>query len=470
MLRLWQKVISFLKKVFGIPTLPKATVNADALVMRWWDIYACAAHWLPYSFITSDGIKRQHQRRTLNPAKLICSEIARLVLAEPPAVTASPLVISVIEYEDLWTNMRKYTEYQAALGGMVIKARPEGDRIVLDFVSALNFIPLASDNRRVTEASFIDRRVDGDKTYIRLETYRKSEGKPGYTITSKAFQEESGQEISLDRYWPGVPEFVELDIDVPPFVYFANPEANNIDPESPLGISTFHNAQDTLQALDIAFDEFCWEVESGARKLAIPGVCMRRYLDEQTGEERLGINPGDRVFVRLEGDDAEKFKPTDLTSDIRTSQFVDAINFHFNLLSVQCHFDAGYFSFDGKSVKTATEIISENSHTYKMREDYRAITDKGLKALFDVIDKLGIIYKIAGAGTTPAALVWDDGIIEDRNSRANYHASLYAQQLEDRTTALKAIHGVDDKRAAEMGAAIDAETPKTIVDPFGIGR
>lgn len=468
MLRLWAKVIAFLKKVFGIATLPKQVANADALVTSWWNIYSGSAPWLPYAYITSDGIKRQHQRRTLNPAKLVCAEVARLVLAEPPEAKVSPLVADVIEYEKLWANLRRYAEYQAALGGMVVKARPENGRIVLDFVSALNFIPLASDNRRVTEATFIDRRVDGTKTCIRLETYHKTP--TGYQVTSKAFDEESQVEIPLDQYWPGMKPSVDIDIDVPPFVYFANPEANNIDPESPLGISAFYNARDVVAALDTAYDEFCWEVESGQRRIALPGVCMRKYTDLETGQERLGMNPGDRVYVRLEGDDSEKFKPTDLTTDIRTQQFIDAINFHFNVLSVQCHFDAGYFSFDGKSVKTATEIISENSHTYKMREDYRRITDGGLKALFDVINKLGIIYKVPGAALMPSELIWDDGIIEDRNSRAIYHEALFAQGLEDRITALRAIHGLNDEGATRMAAAIDKEKPQTVVDPFGIGR
>ena len=464
MRNIWSKVIAFLAKVLGIKTIPKEVANSDTLVTRWWDIYRSSAPWLPYQYVTSDGIHRKHTRRTLNPAKLICSEISGLVLAEAPKVDAGELVASVIDKEALFQNLRRFHEYQVALGGMAIKARPEGGRIVLDYVTALNIIPLSSDNQAVREASFIDRRVDGDKSYIRVETYKR-EG-DGYRVTSSAFDESNSMEVPLERLWPGVEASVLLPIDEPPFVYMANPEANNIDPESPMGISAFHNAEDVLQSLDIAYDEFVWEIEAGARRIAIPGTCMRKYLDEN-GQYRQGFNPGDRVFMRLEGDDAEKFKPTDLTSDIRTQAFIDAINFKMKLAASLCGFDAGYFTFDGQSMKTATEVISENSHTYKTREAYRDILNAGLIRLFRVINKLGKIYSIPGATDAAPQIIWDDGIIEDRNSRAKYHEDLYAQGLEDRVSAIKAIHGIDDATATAMAAKIKSDKA-TVTDPFGM--
>lgn len=464
--KLWAKVTAFLKKIFAVKSFPPSVVNADTLVMRWWDIYASHAPWLPYSYITSNGHKCNRNRRTLKPAKLVCAELAGLVLAETPEVDAGALVASVIESEGLWKNLRRHLEYQTALGGMVIKARPENGKIVLDFVTAMNVLPISSDNRTIQEASFIDQRVDGSNVYVRVETYTKIPG--GYRITSKAFEEKSQQEVPLTVAWPDVEESVDLLIDEPPFVYMANPEANNIDAESPMGISAFHNAEDTLNGLDIAYDEFIWEVESGQRRIALPGTCMRKYLDSESGQERLGLNLDDRVFVRLEGDDAEKFKPTDLTSDIRTTQFIAAINYKLALLAMQTGFDAGYFSFDGNSVKTATEIISENSHTYKTREAYRSVLNDGLIRLFRVVNKLAKIYQIAGGTDAEPTITWDDGIIEDRNSRALYHEQLFAQGLEDRVNAIKAIHGLDDEKAQAMADAIKADSA-IVNDPFGLG-
>ncbi len=64
--------------------------------------------------------------------------------------------------------------------------------------------------------------------------------------------------------------------------------------------------------------------------------------------------------------------------------------------------------------------------------------------------------------------MWDDGIIEDRNSRAKYHESLFMNGLEDRVSAIRKIHGLDEKKAAEMAARIK-EDRATVTDPFGLG-
>ena len=84
-----------------------------------------------------------------------------------------------------------------------------------------------------------------------------------------------------------------------------------------------------------------------------------------------------------------------------------------------------------------------------------------------MLKDIGHLY---GVKTTEAdyTIEWDDSVIEDRNARATYHETLFAQGLEDRITAIKAIHGLDDKKAAEMAAKIKADKA-VVTDPFGMG-
>jgi len=466
LLRLWSKVIAFLAKIFGVGTIPPEVANSDTLITSYWDIYAAKAPWIPYSFVTADGIHRKRNRLTLNPAKIVCAELAGLVLSEPPAVDAGDLVAQVIQDEKFFGNLRRYTEYQAALGGQAIKARVEDGNIKLDFVTALNVIPIASDNRAVTEASFIDRRTNGKDSFVRVETYRRIPG--GYRVTSQAFDEKTQLEVPMDTLWPGILPSVDIAIDEAPFVYIANPEANNIDPESPLGISIFANATDTLQGLDIAYDSMKTEIIMGKQRVALPGIVMRKYLDQDSGTYKLGFDPSDEAYIRLESDDADNLKPTDLSGQLRMEQWRQAIQIYLEMLAMQTGFDAGYFSFDGKSMKTATEVISENSHTYKTVSAYRDVLNDGLMHLFRVINKLGKLYGIDGADSGVPMITWDDGIIEDRNTRTKYHEDLYAAGLEDRITAIKAIHGLDDAKAQAMAEAIKADKA-VVTDPFGIG-
>jgi A118 family predicted phage portal protein len=407
------------------------------------------------------------------------SELAGLTLAEPPEVHAGDLVDRVVAQEKLWDNLKKSTEYQAALGGQVIKLcieqRPEGPHISLDFVKAMNFVPTDWDNARVFGGVFVDRRVIGAKTLVHLETHKRATapveegapgpGRPGYLITHQVFDEQTEREVGLAEFDPSLVPSAFIPLDEPLFYYFRNPEANNIDPESPTGISIFANALDTLEALDVAFDQFYSEVELGGRRIALPASVMRGYMDPDTQTRRIGFDSTDRVFLRLETDDADKMKPTDLTFDLRIEQLRNAIQTALDLLSVQVGFSAGYFSFDGTSVKTATEVISDNSKTFKTMKAFQDALDDGLKHVFRVINLLGREYDIAGAVDAEPTIAWDDSVIESRDARAAYWTGLKQNSLTDRVTALKAVHGIDDKAAEEMAAKISKETA-VVADPY----
>lgn len=479
---IWAKILAILKKIFGITSYPAEATANDQNITEWWDIYKCSPAWLVEEYVTTDGVKRKRDRLQLRMGKVACSEMAGLVLAEPPEVKTSPLVESVIKKELLWTNLRQSLEVQGALGAQVPKiciGKDDQDKttISIDFVKASNFIPISWNNAEVTEGSFLDRRTIKGEQYTRIETHKlgkNEKGEPVYVITNEVVNESKQEKAPLELFGEGIKESETVAIDMPLFAYIRNPEANNIEPEAPTGISLFANATDTIKAIDIAFDQFYSDIELGGRRVALPGAVFRSYLEvnETSGtSKRVSyFDKSDRVFLRLEGDDTEKFKPIDLTSDIRSDQFKGAIQTLLNLFAMQIGFDAGYFSFDGVSVKTATEIISENSHTYKTMAAYRDNLGRGLLHLFAVINKLGKIYSIEGAADTETTITWDDSVIEDRNSRAKYYVDLFNSKLIDRVSALMRIHGLDETKAKEMAAKINTETATVTRDSlFGAG-
>lgn len=471
----WAKIVGIFQKIFGAHALPPEITSSNQEVTEWWEIYRNRPSWVKHEFVTADGRKRQRSRLRLGMAKIACAEMAGLVLAEEPDVQAGELVASVIESEKLWDNLRRSLEYQGALGAQVLKVGigkgADGKTALsIDFVKAPSFIPLTWDNAEVTEGAFLDRRMIKGKSYVRVETHRLARDEAGaliggYEITNRVYEEDSQREAPLDLFGVNASEIVA--INTPLFAYIRNPEANNIEPESPTGISLYANAIDTIRAIDIAFDQFYSDIELGGRRIALPGTVFRKAMevDNATGSSRLVsyFDPADRVFMRLEGDDAEKFKPSDLTSDIRSEQFKAAIQTLLDIFAFQIGFDAGYFSFNGTSVKTATEVISENSHTYKTMQGFRENLDAGLKHIFGVINELGLVYGIAGASNIEPVISWDDSVIEDRNSRAKYYMDLYSGGLIDMETALKKIHGLDDAGAQAMAAKI-VETKQKVTN------
>lgn len=476
---IWAKVLAFFTKILKISVIPPEVTGADDNIMRWWEIYRCKAPWLSYDYVTAGGKKKNRIRLSLNMPKVLCSEMAGLVLAEPPTVDAGKLVENLIDKESLWKNLRKSTEWAGATGGQVLKVlvssvgegEAKKNTLSLDFIKAQSFIPLAWDNTEVLEGSFVDRRIIGKRALVRVETHKRAK-EGGYTITQKVFDEATGLEVALDQFDPNLePETaIPKEITLPLFVYIPNPEANNIEPESPLGISLYGNSLDTLKAIDTAFDAMHMDVVLGKPRVALPGTVMRGYYD-QDGKKCQGFDPDEEVYLRLEGDDADKMKPVNLSNELHPDQYTMAINTNLKLLAMQTGFDAGYFSFDGESVKTATEVISDNSHTFKTMQAFRENLSEGLIKLFRVINELGAFYGIKGADKSKAPTIqWDDSVIEDRNSKAAYWTDLFNNKLVDRSTALQKVHGIDKAAADAMAAAIAKETATVTSDSlFGAG-
>lgn len=479
MKQIWAKVLAFFAKILGVSIVPPEVSGADENILRWWEVYRCKAPWLSYDYVTASSKRKTRARLSLNMPKVLCSEMAGLVLAEPPTVDGGALVDTLIKQEDLWKNLRKTTEWAGATGGQVLKvllgSKGEGaekkNTLALDFVKAQSFIPLAWDNTEITEGSFIDRRAIGEKKLVRVETHRKA-AEGGYTITQKVFDETTGIEVALSQFDESLePEtIIPKEISMPLFVYIPNPEANNIEPESPLGISIYANALDTLKAIDTAYDSMHMDVVFGKPRVALPGTVMRGYYDEN-GKKCMGFDPDEEVYLRLEGDDADKMKPINLSNELHPDDYKTVIQTNLDLLAMQTGFDAGYFSFDGQSVKTATEVISDNSHTYKTMQGFRANLSEGLIKLFRVVNELGAFYGIAGADKAKVPTIqWDDSVIEDRNSKATYWTDLFNNKLVDRATAIQKIHGIDETAAAAMAAKIAKETATVTSDSlFGAG-
>ncbi|WP_227644898.1 hypothetical protein [Enterococcus faecium] len=97
------------------------------------------------------------------------------------------------------------------------------------------------------------------------------------------------------------------------------------------------------------------------------------------------------VFQRLKSDEPfiDEFAPS-----LRSTEFIASINFILRIIELQTGFSSGTFSFDGQSVKTATEIISENSETFSTRSDNVLIVEEALKELITTIFELAEAYKL----------------------------------------------------------------------------
>ena len=347
----------------------------------------------------------------------------------------------------------------------------DDDRIRVSFVQAPVFLPLQSNTQDVSSAAIVTKtlKTEGQKTkyYSLIEFHEWS--KDSYTITNELYESESktrvGQRVPLSMLYEDLEETVTLNgLTRPLFTYLKPPGMNNKDINSPLGLSIFDNAKTTMDFINTTYDEFMWEVKMGQRRVAVPTQMIKTEYD--TSGEKVTVKrefeTGHNVYEQFDSGDMDKgIGITDLTTDIRSDDYIKAINKGLSLFEMQLGVSAGMFSFDGKSMKTATEVVSEQSDTYQMRNSIATLVEQSLKELVISILELAKVYNLY-TGEIPTmdeiSVDLDDGVFTDRNAEFDYWSKMVASGLAPKVMAIEKTLNVTEEKAREIYQVINDET------------
>lgn len=443
----------------------------------------------PWHVIAAPTISDPRAKRNmayLNLSKAVCSELAGMVWTDQTEVTVStngielgendvdPLeafVAETLEENNFGVATLELIEKAAALGGASFKVWreakhdsegkeiPDTGRLKIGYAMADQFVPTAWDNAEITEGVFISRTAKGGYYYTRLEWHRW-DGLT-YTITNQLYrapmfrnnnpkepQDILGMRVPLAEIYPLLDEETTVEgVEKSLFSYFRTPTANNIDDNSPLGVSIYANAMETLHALDITFDSFVREFRLGKKRIIVPARMIKTVIDPQTGEQRRYFDATDETYEALSTDDPDSLKIQDNSVELRVEEHVAAMNAFLNIFCLQIGLSAGTFSFDAKSgLKTATEVVSENSKTYKTVKNFQNMLRPAIvrlvgniiavASLYDMTTPDGQSIKELAARGYSVNIAMDDGITQDRQTNINEGMALVGAGLLSKKTFL----------------------------------
>lgn len=471
--------------------------------------YLYKGFYSPWHRILAPTIENPRNRRDLERmdiAKAICAELAGLVWSEQCEVHVSQegaeqppeeFVHDVLVKNGFWTKMQEHIEQVLALGGGAIKAWyeerrdgagnviPGSGRIRLGFCLADQFVPTAWDNAQVTDGVFISREAKDGYYYTRLE-WHKWDGLT-YYISNEAFRAEykqpnpgitESQDILGFRYplneiYPFLNEETALQgLTTSLFAYYRTAVANNIDDNSPLGVSIYANAMSTLKALDICYDSFIREFRLGKKRIIVPAQCVRTVVDPDTGEMRRYFDASDEAYEALSTDNPDALKIQDNSVELRIDEHERAINAFLSILCLQVGFSAGTFTFDrAQGLKTATEVISENSKTYKTIKAQQLQVKMAIAKIVDAIIQIASLYDLEWNGykiRTLAAQGWetkvvfDDSILQDRQTNINEGILLTTNGLMSKKRFMVEKLGYTDEEAMKELEEIKNESSISI--------
>lgn len=432
--------------------LGRTTFEIDSMaehIELWYDYYR-GTDCNEYQFVPLDGRLRTHKRYKLRSPKMLSSEMRKLLFAEMPQISTDENIYNFLKENNFLTRLSDFSEYGAALGGFAIKLRsPDGKRLVIDFILANCFVPVTSENGIITEANFLSKEIIDNKNYIIVEEHRKVFN--GYSITVKKYEEIRDNIVKIKF----TSEPIIIETDKPLFVYIKYPEANNIEILSPLGISMFANDIDTIKSLDIAFDCFTKEMILGKKRIIVPASILREVLDDN-GKKVKYFDPTDEAFVSFNMKDNENLKITDNTVELRIEELKLAIQTLLDILAVKTGFTAGAFVFDGVSIKTATEVISENSKTFRTKQAYENNVGQGVLSLLESIRTIGNNYGII-VSNNEYGISWSDSILEDAKAKNDRWNTRYVSGTCTLEEYLMAVDGSTEEEARARAEKIKSE-------------
>lgn len=262
-------------------------------------------------------------------------------------------------------------------GGVMAKWNGEA----VEYLTPDRFVVSEADgNGHITAAIFFSFYTQGKKYFTRAEWHRfegrTKEGATIYRISNKAFISDTpdviGREVSLSQTsWKDIqPEAMIEGLSRPLFAYLKNQHSNVIDPDSPLGVSSFSECTEELRWLDIAMSTFGVETEQSKPTM---------FVDESTimFARNAGIEVPDFIMGLRRGakaeDTVQQWTPT-----LQTQARIDGINFYLSILSYKAGFDPGYFVFNGQSISvaTATQVEATERRTVNTVLSYRNLLDR----------------------------------------------------------------------------------------------
>ena len=506
------------KSVFELAGIPSFQQFYDFGVFIWkllWKGFYKPWHLVPVHTVANPDGKREVYR--MNIAKALCAEMAGLVWGEECSVNVSingresteenpdPLnefVQRVLIGNAFREKMQESVEECLALGGQALKTWAEAKRdengdeipdtrkIMIGYAMADQFIPISWDNAKVTEGVFVSRIAKGGWYYTRLE-WHKWNGLT-YVITNELYRSSMMKGASTDtqdilgvRYplaelYPFLDEVTEVPVEESLFTYWRTPIANNLDDNSPLGMSIYGNALETLHALDICYDSFVREFRLGKKRIIVPARAVRSVVDPDSGRLLRYFDANDETYEALASDSPEDLKIQDNSVELRVEEHVAAINAFLSILCLQTGFSAGTFTFDQHTgLRTATEVVSENSKTFKTIRTIQNQLRPAVEHLVRNIIDVAVLYEMDFDGQSIESLIapgyeinitFDDGITQDRQTNINEGVMLVGAGLLSKFTFMtdpKYGQGLTPEQAQEELARIKEEGAG-MVDPLAI--
>jgi A118 family predicted phage portal protein len=406
------------------------------------------------------------------------------------------------QYKKLIRVIRQQLEYGIAKGGLVIKPyiimhnaktnganggnevvegvkvnnNPVNAQIEFDFVQADDFYPLAFDaTGKMLEAAFIQKKIDKDTVYSRVEYHKLDLASQTVTVMNTAYMSHNsqvryqngtdglGRQIALTdvQEWADIAPSVTIDgVDRLMFAYFKMPEANTIDPYSPLGVSGYSRVVNLIKDADMQYSRLLWEFEGGELAVDVDRDALKTETDAYGNDVTKRPIAQQRLFrkVDLNAEDTYNvFSPA-----LRDSSLLNGLNSILMRIEDCTGLSRGTLSEAASAeAKTATELKILKQRSFATNADIQQALEDTLRDVVYIMDVYCTLYDLVPASDYEISFEWDDSIIVDIESELSKRITLMQNGLASKVETRMWYFGETKSQAEAALAIIDEETRQT---------
>lgn len=383
---------------------------------------------------------------SLNLAKQICKELQQQVLSELKTHIGEPGIQDEEldedkQQEDVIDTRAKYlnniynkrflqqlpnaVEKGLALGGMIIKPYFSNNTVYYDYCYQGEFYPIAfDDDGNIIDIAFYDSFTADNYIYTKIERQRFDSITHTILVTNKAFkakmidkddetEQDLGNEIpltSVDKWANLSPEVPIENVEKPLYGYFKVPTANNIDLNSPLGVSIFSPAIDLIRKADEQFSRLDWEYNGGQLAIDIDPSAIQ-YSKDYFG-----------TSIKMDECQKRLYRNVDLGVDntynawapgLRDANYINGLNAYLCKIEDIIGLARGTLSQINTEARTATEIKILKQRTYITVTAIQEALGKAVKDIVYATNVLVDLYNLAPQGDYDTVIEWQDSILTD---------------------------------------------------------
>lgn len=441
-------------------------INYAQKIQEFFSWYKGRTTW--HEYFVNTGIARvKAQRASLNMAKTCCEDMASMLMNEKVAITmadeASQTVIDkALEDNNFRVNANQLMEIACALGtGAYVESVIDNNgeiQTIIDYIHGDMIFPLTWDNGKITECAFGKTGMDGGKVFYTLIIHELADDgtynirtvdidSKGNVVIPMTFATGTGEER----------EVVETGSTIPLFQIIKPNIVNNYDKTCPLGMSIFGNAIDILKSIDVKYDSWRNEFETGKRKIFIKSGLFSVTYKPLDGSVVPVVDPTDTIFYQIEWtkDDIpiHEFSP-----QLRDADHSNSIDSELKLFSRKVGLGDGFYAFNGGGVaRTATEVVSTNSSLFRNLDKHELILRFALIGMCRALLNLENIYNGGSYDVCQEITVnFDDSIIEDSEKEQARAINEFNMGLIDRVEYFVLTRKMTREQALKFVAEMDA--------------